>query len=332
MSSDPYFGHLPEPDPTHLTLCTLGEPAALDPARATAGNDLKIVYELFDGLTNFDKDGLAIPSIATSWEASPDRRSYTFHLRPEARWSNGRPLVAEDFVFSLARTAHPFTAAANADALRVLRYGWNYLAGNAELVLADAGPFHAGDAVALVETKDAFPGPNLRVARTATPLRLEPRDDADVVGKAPEATELSVFERRCYHGECWAYLQAQGLQGWARLDSFNAPNDDKVYRVRGLENGVEGDVRGRDLLMQPEALGARAVDAHTLVIETNHPVASLADVTLQRAFRPVPRETVTRWGRDWTDPSHIVTSGPFHLSAYKINDKIELVRSPTFWD
>src|SRR5262249_41442880 len=109
-------------------------------------------------------------------------------------------------------------------------------------------------------------------------------------------------------------------------------NDDKVYRVRGLENGVEGDVRGRDLLMQPEALGARAVDAHTLVIETNHPVASLADVTLQRAFRPVPRETVTRWGRDWTDPAHIVTSGPFHLSAYKINDKIELARSPTFWD
>ena len=338
VSNDPYFGHLPQPDPGHLTLCASGEPASLDPAFATATNDLKVVYELFDGLTSFDKDGLPLPSLATSWEASPDRRRYTFHLRPEGKWSNGRPLVADDFIYSFARVLHPATAAANADPLRALRHGKAYSSGTAEMVLADAGPgsvFRAGEAVALVvtsEAKDAFPGPNLRVARAATPLRLEPRADAEVLHTAPAGTELSVFERRCDGGVCWAYLLAPSMQGWARLDAFNAPNDDRVYHVKGLDRDAQAELHGRELLMLPELLGAHAPDAHTLVVETDNPAHSLPDVSLQRAFRPVPREAIARWGQSWTDPAHIVTSGPFQLAQHRINDKIELVRSPTFWD
>jgi oligopeptide transport system substrate-binding protein len=84
--------------------------------------------------------------------------------------------------------------------------------------------------------------------------------------------------------------------------------------------------------MLPEVLGVHAPDPHTLVLETEGPVPVLLDLTLSRAFRPVPREAVSRWPKRWVRPEHIVTSGPFHLTFWRERDRFEFVRSPTFWD
>ena len=65
-AADPYFGRVAEPDPAHLTICSIGEPMSLDPAYALSTTEHKIVFELFDGLTSFDKNGLPVPSIAES--------------------------------------------------------------------------------------------------------------------------------------------------------------------------------------------------------------------------------------------------------------------------
>jgi oligopeptide transport system substrate-binding protein len=51
--------------------------------------------------------GQPAPGVARSWEVSSDRRTYTFHLRPEARWSDGRPVTAEDFIRSAQRLLNP---------------------------------------------------------------------------------------------------------------------------------------------------------------------------------------------------------------------------------
>jgi len=87
------------------------EPETLDPAIITGQPEGRIVNSLFEGLTTFNAAGKPGPGMAESWEISPDRREYTFHLRPEAQWSNGRPLTAEDFVRSWKRTLSPETAA-----------------------------------------------------------------------------------------------------------------------------------------------------------------------------------------------------------------------------
>lgn len=338
----PYFGHVPEPDPTHLTICNIGNPETVDPAFAVSGPDMKIVYELFDGLTTFDPQALPVPSLATSWEITPGHSRFVFHLRPTARWSNGRPLVAEDFVYSFARLLHPLTASPNADAMLHLRHAKEYNAGTARMVLADAGPFRAGQVVVSV---DPVPGggdktapgagPNLRVARAATPLRAGPSADAETWATAPAGAELTVIERRCLPDGCWAYLHLpgdEGRYGWAPLAVLDAPNDDRPYPVRAAGGTAEGTVRGRDLLMLPEVLGVSAPDPHTLVLETEGPTPYLLSLTLQRAFRPVPREAASRWPRTWTRPEHIVSSGPFHLAELRLRDKVELTRSPTFWD
>jgi oligopeptide transport system substrate-binding protein len=88
------------------------EPETLDPALITGQPEGRIVNALFEGLLRFDRHGKSIPGVASFWEISPDRTTYTFHLRPDAAWSDGRRVTASDFVDSWCRTLDPATASA----------------------------------------------------------------------------------------------------------------------------------------------------------------------------------------------------------------------------
>ncbi|CAN5597913.1 oligopeptide ABC transporter substrate-binding protein OppA [soil metagenome] len=87
------------------------EPETLDPAIITGQPEGRVVNALFEGLTAFNAQGKAIPGVAESWTISDDKKIYTFKLRPNAKWSNGDPVTAEDFVKSWKRTLSPETAA-----------------------------------------------------------------------------------------------------------------------------------------------------------------------------------------------------------------------------
>ncbi|MEP6703257.1 MAG: peptide ABC transporter substrate-binding protein [Acidobacteriota bacterium] len=79
-------------------------PKSMDPARATAPPESDIVRAVFEGLTELDAKTLKErPAAAESWTVNDDFRAWTFHLRADARWSNGRPLTAQDFVRSWKR-------------------------------------------------------------------------------------------------------------------------------------------------------------------------------------------------------------------------------------
>jgi len=93
-----------------LTLSNGDEPQTLDPAMATAQLDGRIILALFEGLTTRAADGSIVGGMAESWEMSPDGLTYTFHLRPGIKWSNGDPVTAQDFVDSWERTLNPATA------------------------------------------------------------------------------------------------------------------------------------------------------------------------------------------------------------------------------
>jgi oligopeptide transport system substrate-binding protein len=88
------------------------EPETLDPAVITGQPEGRIVNALFEGLLRFDRQGHAVPGVASSWKISPDGCTYTFFLRPDARWSDGKQVTASDFVKSWHRTLDPVTASA----------------------------------------------------------------------------------------------------------------------------------------------------------------------------------------------------------------------------
>lgn len=96
----------------------MAEPETLDPHRATGLPEAQIFYDLYEGLTSRGPDGATRPGLAEWWEAGADGRTWTFHLRPGAVWSDGSPVTAQDVVFSLRRVVDPAaTQARNANYL-----------------------------------------------------------------------------------------------------------------------------------------------------------------------------------------------------------------------
>lgn len=108
------------------------EPGTLDPGVMTGQPESRLANELFEGLTRRDARSLRpVPGVAERWETSPDGLLWTFHLRDDARWSDGSRVTAHDFAFAWRRLLDPATGSEYA----YLLHG-----------LVDAAAFHGGDA------------------------------------------------------------------------------------------------------------------------------------------------------------------------------------------
>jgi oligopeptide transport system substrate-binding protein len=104
------FRHENRP-PADLTFCNGTEIKTIDPAQVTGQPEGRVVDAVFEGLCRRDPSDLRpIPGVAERWEISDDLRVYTFHLRRDARWSDGSSVTADDFVYSWRRFLSPETA------------------------------------------------------------------------------------------------------------------------------------------------------------------------------------------------------------------------------
>ncbi|MDI1250397.1 MAG: peptide ABC transporter substrate-binding protein [Lacunisphaera sp.] len=113
-----------------LRLAQRNEPATLDPQLATLPDEFFIIRALSEGLLTPDPaGGTPLPGAAASWEVSSDGLTYTFHLRPNAKWSNGDPVTAQDFVYSIHRALDRATAAPKASLFLGLRGAFQELTG-----------------------------------------------------------------------------------------------------------------------------------------------------------------------------------------------------------
>ena len=95
-------------DKQELVINNGAEPESLDPHKISGVPESNILRQMFVGLTTTDPDGKTIPGMAESWE-SADNKVWTFKIR-DAKWSNGDPVTAEDFVYSFRRVVDPNTA------------------------------------------------------------------------------------------------------------------------------------------------------------------------------------------------------------------------------
>ena len=86
------------------------EPPTLDWSLATDSTSFTVILNIMDGLAAFDENYLPRPALAQSWKVSEDGRTYTFSIRPDVLWTDGKPLVAGDFLYSWKRILTPETA------------------------------------------------------------------------------------------------------------------------------------------------------------------------------------------------------------------------------
>ncbi len=130
-TNEEFFGRTVPPERNILRYVNGAEPESLDPAISSGQQEARIYMALFEGLVEYDPKSLdAIPAIAERWEVNNDSSEFVFHLRTNARWSNGEPINAHDFVYSIRRSLTPEVESRSAGLAYPIRYAEAFNSGS----------------------------------------------------------------------------------------------------------------------------------------------------------------------------------------------------------
>jgi len=190
------------------------EPPTLDWSLATDSISIRIIDNLMEGLTQFDPELIPRPAVAKGWKVSEDGKTYTFTLRDDVLWSDGKRVTAYDFEYSWKRLLNPATGA------------------------------------------------------------------------------------------------------------------EYAYFLYDVENAYEYN-SGR--LEDPSAVGVKAIDDLTLQVRLRRPVVYFPSITTFTVTFPLRRDIIERYGDHWTEPSHIVTNGPFLLKEWRHEYSLTLIANKNYY-
>ena len=122
-----FYGKTIAPKENILKYISGSEPESLDPQIPTGQPEARVLMAMYDGLLEYHPKTMEpIPALAESWETSKDGTEYLFQLRKNAKFSNGDPITAKDFVYTLRRAMSPELAAQNAYLAYYLKYAEAY--------------------------------------------------------------------------------------------------------------------------------------------------------------------------------------------------------------
>ena len=306
-----FFGKTDPPRDNVLRYVSGSEPESLDPQIPIGQSEARILMALYEGLIEYDpKTCQPIPALAERWEVNKDSSEFVFHLRRNGRFSNGDPITARDFVYTIQRGLKPKVAS---------RLTW--LAGS-------------------IKYADAYNSGAVFVQDPTTQTFLLERDFADDKGKTsitplssqPVTAELDEYPRNpdekttvpdtAFH---------QTMHAPARLV---LPGNEKKRNAALEANAkLKAAVAEKKLVpVEAKDVGVEAVDDYTLRISLVKSAPYFISLMPHHFFRAIHQKTVEEFGTVWTDPKHLVTSGPFVLSAWKPYDRIIVARNPMYWD
>lgn len=164
------------------------EPKTLDPTLNSAVESGTVIVNAFEGLTKFGEDDKPVAGVAETWDVSPDGLTYTFHLRKNAKWSDGKPVTAKDFEYSWKRGMNPDTAAEYANYFYYIKNGEAY---NTKKATADKVGVKATDDNTLVVTLENVTPYFLQL--TAFPTYAPLRQDIVEANKDTWATKPETY-------------------------------------------------------------------------------------------------------------------------------------------
>jgi oligopeptide transport system substrate-binding protein len=283
--------------PADFTFCNGTEVKSLDPHLINGQPEQRIVLALFQGLIAWHPKTLEpTPALAESWEISDDQLVYTFHLREEARWSDGASITADDFLYSWRRFLGPRTAAEYAVLAWHIRNARRYSQGG--------GGIAPGD-----------------------PVEVELNLPVDAVNS---------LRGELLHGELVSVENAQDPERRAfvvevagRRQRFD-PVDDSEGAKREPPAGTRWC---RQVLLDFREVGIKVLDPLTLQVTLEHPTPYFLKLMGYYPFFPVNRACVETYGTpQWTKEENIVSNGPFNVAFRRIRDRIRMVKSETFWN
>lgn len=298
-SNDLYFGRVIPPQGQVMRYVTGSESETLDPQVGTSAPDARIYAALYEGLVEYGpKNTLPIPAIADTWQINSDSSEFVFHLRDNARWSNGEPITAKDFVFTLRRGLSPKLASRNAYLAYYIKYSQGYNTGGSFVRDPKTGQF-------LLE-KDVF----------ADPTHVD-----ESASNRPATGETAAADTP-HH---------QYMHSPSRLV---LSGDKDEYATQLKDNPKIADaIKDKELVpVKAEDLGVEAIDDHTLRITLRQSAPFFLGLLAHQFFRAVPQAPIEKYGEAWTQADHIVSSGAFKLKEWIPYDRLVVEKNPTYWD
>ncbi|MGI8980331.1 MAG: peptide ABC transporter substrate-binding protein [Pirellulaceae bacterium] len=335
------FNSLPTAD---LSFNNGDEVKTVDPAKATGQPEHRILTALFEGLlqnipdpAGKQPDGntpiIQAPAVAERYELSADGRTYTFHIRKGAQWSDGTPLTAEDFVWSWRRLLHPETASEYA-------YQLNYVVGAEAYNSSQLKP---GDRVEVELNDRPFKDSDDRTFPRGTMLRgillktIKP-PEPQIAKETPEKKKREIMAQ---WREKWAHLveikPEETGKGGTRLVQWDKPGKQAVFSQNPAPPEIESSeeiVKCKYVLVDFESTVAiKSPDSLTLVVKLVNPTPFFKELVAFYPLFPVNRACVEKYGSPgWTKPGRIVSNGPFLLHTRRIRDRIRLAKNPNYWN
>jgi len=272
----------------------------LDPQRMSYLADFRMAAALYENLLRWDNHTFEIePAAADLPTVSADQRTYTFHIRDAARWSNGQRVTAHDFVYSWKRLILPETAADYSNLFFIIDGAeafWRFRQQQLRAFVAD--PWQA-------EPDEAASATHRFVRRVKTLLNT---DDL------PEAVNMPAADQRQTIAGALRDLRtlAESSQG----DVSRALNDAERLRdlYHALNESASREAEARWMWRQAQkqfhqTVGIQALDAQTLRVRLKRPVAYFEDLVCFAVCAPVYRPCVEGWIIDDTKAKRIMTEG-----------------------
>lgn len=283
------------------------EPKTLDPHLANGEPEGRLIWELFEGLTRLEPKTLkSVPGVAESWEISPDGTRYVFRIRPNARWSDGSPVTANDFAYSWRRLLTP-----------ALGSEYSYLLGPIRLA-TELSTFDG-----LADAIQSKIRPSFAALRKSSPAAvpsqawqkfLAETHAHDALQHSADKLVVNLLSRR------------EGTVGAAELDAFGRALSELEQKLRA------GAAHARAHFGVDQ--GAFAPDPRTFVVELKAATPYFLEITSFYPAAPVKRSLVEdpKLRGAWFLAENIVGNGPYRLRSWLVNDRIRLEKSETYWD
>ncbi len=297
QATSKYFGQTAVPSDNIMRYTTGSEPESLDPQFVTGQPEARIMMSLYDGLVEYHPKTMEpMPAIAESWEINEDGTEYIFHLRNTAKFSNGAPVTAKDFVYSFRRALSPELASRNANLAYYIKYSEAYNSDKSFVKNPDGTFLHKAD--------------------------LEDKKDAPAQQIATVAPHTTVGTDTEFH----KYLDEP--------ERLSVPSDVKE-RTKILEKDakLKAAIEGKELVaVKAEDIGVEAIDDYTFRIKLYQPAPFFLGLLAHQFFRVLHQGTIEKFGKEWTKAANIVTSGAFKVKTYRPYDVLEVTKDSNYWD
>jgi ABC-type oligopeptide transport system substrate-binding subunit len=315
-----FFGKTDPPRDNVMRYVSGSEPETLDPQISDGQPEQRIYMALYEGLVEYDpKTTVPIPALAERWEVNKDSSELTFHLRPNGRFSNGEPIMAKDFVYTIQRGLTPKVGSRNAALAYYIKYARAYNEGavfvldpaNGKFLLAK--DFDESAAQPGTTTKDAA------APKQSAPLSTQPLEASEY---PPIPEDKTPDQDTDFH----RFMHSP--------DRLVLPGDEKK-RAKEVDANpkLKAALAGKQLVaVAAKDIGVEAINDYTLRISLAQSAPFFLSLMAHSFFRVINRQAVERFGNAWTLEQNIVTSGPFTLADWKHYDRVIVKRDPMYWD